>query len=235
MKQASLFDLTKIDYFSIDDFIVADNNNVAFDRIVSWPNWRLKNIHIVGDNGSGKTHLSHILRNISNGIFINNNNIEHHSDMLHYHACFIIDDLCGENENNPHCLVLSNNFQAQVINLFNMCAIHDKYLLITSILHPEQMRITDDLRSRLRTMEIIKIGNPDTQTFYNLLHKYFCDYQLMYNDRIVNYIVARIPHSFKAMSKFFKLLSLQMTVNEKNKINYRLIDNILRDLNTSEQ
>ena len=51
----------KIKYYE-EDFYVSSNNFSAYKLIESWPNWPGKWLNVYGASGSGKTHLSNILR-----------------------------------------------------------------------------------------------------------------------------------------------------------------------------
>ena len=44
------------------DFYVSQSNFSVFKLIESWPNWPGKWVNIFGPTGSGKTHLSNILK-----------------------------------------------------------------------------------------------------------------------------------------------------------------------------
>ena len=44
------------------DYYVSSNNFSAYRLIESWPNWPDKWVNIFGPKGSGKTHLSNILK-----------------------------------------------------------------------------------------------------------------------------------------------------------------------------
>ena len=44
------------------DYYVSSNNFTAYRLIESWPNWPDKWVNIFGPKGSGKTHLSNILK-----------------------------------------------------------------------------------------------------------------------------------------------------------------------------
>ena len=44
------------------DFFVSENNFSAYKLIESWPNWPGKWVNLFGTKGSGKTHLSKILK-----------------------------------------------------------------------------------------------------------------------------------------------------------------------------
>ena len=44
------------------DYYVSSNNFTAYRLIESWPDWPDKWVNIFGPKGSGKTHLSNILK-----------------------------------------------------------------------------------------------------------------------------------------------------------------------------
>ena len=59
------------------DFFVSSNNFSAFKLIDDWPNWPGKWLNIFGESGSGKTHLSNILKKrINKTKFVDAKNID---------------------------------------------------------------------------------------------------------------------------------------------------------------
>ena len=48
--------------YSKEDFYVSASNKEAYDFIVSWPKWVKRIVNIFGPQGSGKTHISSILK-----------------------------------------------------------------------------------------------------------------------------------------------------------------------------
>ena len=53
-----------------DDFYVSSGNVEAFRLIDSWPRWIKKTVNIFGPKGSGKTHLTSILKNKVSSLLI---------------------------------------------------------------------------------------------------------------------------------------------------------------------
>ena len=45
-----------------DDYYVSQSNKEAYELINSWPKWIKRTVNIFGPPGSGKTHLSSILK-----------------------------------------------------------------------------------------------------------------------------------------------------------------------------
>ena len=46
-----------------EDFYVSSSNQEAYDLINSWPKWIKRTVNIFGPSGSGKSHLTSILKN----------------------------------------------------------------------------------------------------------------------------------------------------------------------------
>ena len=53
-----------------EDFYVSPSNEQAFDFISSWPKWIKRIVNIFGPSGSGKSHLTSILKNKTSTIVL---------------------------------------------------------------------------------------------------------------------------------------------------------------------
>ena len=62
-----------------NNFLVSKCNKKAFDLIERWPNWQSRKLIIIGQKGSGKTHLSNIWQKKSNAFFFNINDYKNKS------------------------------------------------------------------------------------------------------------------------------------------------------------
>ena len=58
-----------------EDFYVSKSNKEAYNFIDSWPKWMKRIANIFGPKGSGKTHLSEILKNKTEILKINSSNL----------------------------------------------------------------------------------------------------------------------------------------------------------------
>ena len=65
----------KTSYFE-KDFYVSSNNFAVYKLIESWPNWPDKLVNIYGPTGSGKTHLSNILKKKMNSAYLESSTIK---------------------------------------------------------------------------------------------------------------------------------------------------------------
>ena len=58
-----------------EDFYVSPSNQEAYDFINSWPRWIKRIVNIFGPPGSGKSHLSSILKNKTPCLKINSSEV----------------------------------------------------------------------------------------------------------------------------------------------------------------
>ena len=63
--------LKKKRIYEIDNFLVSNSNKEAFELINRWPNWTTRKVIILGDNGTGKTHLSTIWKKKTSATILN--------------------------------------------------------------------------------------------------------------------------------------------------------------------
>ena len=63
MTDQLIFRFPKNEIYLNKDFYVSSSNQQAYDFINSWPKWIKRIVNIYGPTGSGKTHLSSILKN----------------------------------------------------------------------------------------------------------------------------------------------------------------------------
>ena len=105
-----------------EDFYVSPSNREAYEFISSWPRWIKRIANIFGPPGSGKTHLTSILKNKTSSLKIESDEL---NDKIFFEfkikEALIIENL---NENVSENLLFS---------LWNVALQDNKYLLITSI------------------------------------------------------------------------------------------------------
>ena len=61
---------------SNDDFVISNSNKHICEFLDMWPKWEKNFINIIGENFSGKTHLTNIFQQKFNGIKISCNQID---------------------------------------------------------------------------------------------------------------------------------------------------------------
>ena len=65
------FNLKRRKIYEKNDFLVSNSNKEAYDLIDNWPNWITRKIIIIGDVGTGKTHLSKIWQKKTSAFILN--------------------------------------------------------------------------------------------------------------------------------------------------------------------
>ena len=182
-------DLGHAPSFEIEDFIVSGSNQAAAGLVQSWPNWPAKTIALVGPASSGKSHLARAWAADVGAVI--------------YTADLTASELV------PGTPVLAENLDAQqrtddeIFHLLNWTKEISSNLLITSRQHPNHWPVSlPDLRSRLATVLVGEIMQPDDDLLMLLMAKLFSDRQLQVDMPVLAYVVPRIERSFAAVYAF---------------------------------
>ena len=146
-----------------EDFYVSPGNQEAYDFINSWPKWIKRIINIFGPPGSGKSHLSSILKSKTSCLQIDSNELNNKTFLkFKTREALIIENL---DEKISEKLLFS---------LWNIALQDNKYLLITSkkpiYLYKFKLK---DLISRVNSSLIIGINLPSDELISVILVKNF--------------------------------------------------------------
>lgn len=218
MKTASQIplDLGHAPSFEIDDFIVSGSNEAASNLVRSWPNWPAKTVALVGPASSGKSHLAQAWA-LDAGATI-------------YGAGMTARDI------TPGVPVLAENLDrqgrpdAEIFHLLNWTKEVSSNLLITSQQHPTKWQIElPDLRSRLATILVGEILQPDDELLMLLMVKLFSDRQLHVELPVLNYLIPRIERSFASVYGFVARVDAAALAG-KRKISRALAKSCLEDI-----
>ena len=101
------------------DFYVSSNNFSAYKLIESWPSWPGKWLNIFGSTGSGKTHLSKILKKkikkikLIEAVNINDKIIEELNDV----ECLIIDSFQNNIDEKLLYSILNQSQQSETLHI----------------------------------------------------------------------------------------------------------------------
>ena len=175
---------------------------------------------IYGPKGSGKTHLSSILKQKIDCVYLtslSNNCLE----LVTEGKNFILDNFIP-GKSFPSELVM--HFMNQVTN-------KEGSILLLSRLSPFEMDWDlDDLNSRIRSLLASSIKLPDDVLLYSFIVKYSNDKNLFISDKKLIYILERLDRSFESVIKVINRLDTHtLEVNEK--VSYKNIKIILDNLN----
>ena len=104
-----------------EDFYVSQSKQEAYDFINSWPKWIKRIVNIYGPSGSGKSHLSSILKSKTSCLQVN---------------CNEISEKVFTNYKTKEALIIENfdeNISEKLLfSLWNIALQDNKYLMITS-------------------------------------------------------------------------------------------------------
>ena len=201
------------------DFYVSSNNFSAYILIESWPNWPGKWVNIFGPKGSGKTHLSNILKKkidsveILNAIDIKNETVKNFEKF----ECIIIDNY----EDNIEELIF--------YTLLNQSRQLNSYVVINSILPIKDMKFKlKDLKSRAESFTSLGIDLPTDDLLSVIITKAFSDKQIEITPKISEYIIKNIERSYEKVFKFIKEIDA-LSLSSGKSININLIKKVLLD------
>ena len=203
-------------YFK-QDFFVSSNNFSAYKLIESWPTWPGKWLNIFGASGSGKTHLSNILKKkinktkLINAKNINNKLIEELSNL----DCLIIDQF-------------ENNIDEKLFySILNQSKQLENYVLINSVSSIKNFEIDlKDLKSRINSFVNIGIDLPTDDLLKVIISKTLSDKQISINPRISEFIINNVERSYEKMFKFLKDVD-ELFLSTGKSININLIKKVL--------
>jgi chromosomal replication initiation ATPase DnaA len=185
------------------DFMPSECNQEALDWIDRFPDWPYPCLIIIGEHGSGKTHLLSIWKDIARD------------------GDTAIDDL--------DLIIGDNEKEIEVFHLFNQAKENNNFLLIT-LSDPQSLDLIalPDLKSRLKASPIVHITAPDDEALQAVLVKSFHDRQLKIEPDVVAYILPRIERSFLAVHQLVSELDRQ-ALSMKRPVTIPLVREILSD------
>ena len=206
----------KTKYFE-QDYYVSSNNFSAYRLIESWPNWPDKWVNIFGPEGSGKTHLSNILKKkiktvkLCEAKTLSDESIVH----LKNFECIIIDNY---KENIGEKLFYSILNETKQLDIF---------VVINSNLPINNFRYNlKDLKSRIESFVSLGIDLPTDDLLRVIITKYFSDKQINISPKISEYIIKNIERSYEKIFKFIKEID-DLSLSSGKSININLIKKVL--------
>lgn len=180
-KQAHLFSMKP--RYTRETFYHCESN----DKACVWVDQALPgSALILGPEGSGKTHLAHIWAKKHQAIFFKN------QDLLKIQASCIV---CDDAENMPSELLLS---------IYNI--LHEKKGNILLTMRQVPKYSLRDWESRLNALPRMRIFTPTQEHMRHLIQKILQDSYIVCPQKVLEYVVARIPYAYRALHIFIHLL-----------------------------
>ena len=200
-----------------EDFYVSPSNQEAYDFINNWPKWIKRIVNIFGPSGSGKSHLSSILKTKTKCLEILANELNENIIFeFKTKEVLIIENF---NEKIPEELLFS---------LWNIALQDNKYFLINSIKPISSYKFKlPDLTSRVKSSLNIGIKLPSDDLISAIIAKNFSDKQIMVEEKHIDYIIKRIDRSYEKISQFILTLD-RYSLKKGSPFGLKLIKEVLK-------
>jgi len=172
-----------------DDFLVTSSNEAAVAMIDRYPDWPHHGVVLVGDGGSGKTHLLEVWRQASGARLISAAQLgSEPPDRLLETGALAIDNAPGT--------ALDERALFHLLNLARQTGGH---VLVASEADPAQWKVQlPDLASRLKALAVARLDPPDDALLRGVLVKQFADRQIAVEEAVISYLMLRMPRSLDA-------------------------------------
>ena len=208
------------DFYS-DDLVVTKSNKSAYELIERWPNWPMPVAVLVGPDGSGKTHFASVWADISKAQEIEPDQLDQAITFIEKGIPVLVEDMDGVNLNEVVFFHLINSVkERRVIN-------PKTTLLITARKGPSNWNVKlDDLASRLRSVTLATLEQPDDELLNAVAFKLFSDRQITVDPSVVEFLVSRSERSLFALGKTVDQID-RLALQRKSKITKALVSEAL--------
>jgi chromosomal replication initiation ATPase DnaA len=203
--------------FTSYSYFVSHSNQDAYQLIESWPNWPFKRCIISGPSGYGKTHLGHILKDLIQGVFLDAQELtEDMYTTIRPNTYYIIDNIQAVQD--PKLL----------FHFYNLTLENDCIVVYLSEMAPGKMDTNlADLNSRLRSLPVIELSQPDEELCRAIIKKIFSDLQINVSEEIIQYLMVHTSRNLSDIQLNLKALN-QRSLEEKRNITIPFIKNVLK-------
>lgn len=190
--------------FDLSDFIVSSSNEAAFSALEMWPDWPHHAMALIGPRSSGKTHLATAWARKADAICLKADAIV---ETLPVGRSVLVEDADAPGRN-----------EESLFHVFNWTKEQGANLLVTATTAPNRWEVSlPDLKSRLATLPVSEIEEPDDHLLMVLLVKLFSDRQLQVDLSVIDYILPRVDRSFSTAKALVEELD-RLALAEKRKI-----------------
>lgn len=177
------FDLPVAEGLGRADFFASPGNAAALAALDNPATTRLL---LIGPQGSGKTHLTHIWAQTMSADIIAPQALAERLPTLDPRARIAIDNADAVTD------------QTALFHLHNLLA-PAGHLLLTATTPPRDWGLTlPDLFSRLQALPSLRLDPPDDALLAAVLVKLFADRQIAVPPNLISYLISRIERSFAA-------------------------------------
>ena len=223
-----IFDLSQPGNSGLENFFISGSNELVVEVIKNWKIWPEKRLILLGESGSGKSHLVDFWARESNGRTVSIFDI-YDDNMIDFsqNKALIIEDI---DELKAYKTVKKEIIEEKLFHLINATAHASCYLMITSSSPVLSWKIKlPDLLSRLMSMTIAELLPPDDQLLMAILLKQFDDRQIIVTPEFIVFVSKRINRTYESISNFVDAID-QLTLKHKRDITIPIAREILDSL-----
>jgi len=203
-----------------DDFLVTPSNAAAVAMIDRYPDWPHHGVVLVGDGGSGKSHLLEVWRQASGARLVTAAQLASEApDRLLEAGALAIDNAPG-----------SALDERALFHLLNLTRQTGGHVLIASETDPAQWKVQlPDLASRLKALAVARLDPPDDALLRGVLVKHFADRQVAVEEPVISYLMLRMPRSLDAARAIVAELDA-LALAEKSAVTRTLAARVLQQM-----
>ncbi len=203
-----------------EDFLVTPSNAGAVAMIDRYPDWPHYGMVLMGNAGSGKSHLLEVWRQASGArlVLAKDLGLEPPDGLLSGGA-IAIDDAPG-----------SALDERALFHLLNLARQSGGHVLIASETDAANWKVRlPDLGSRLKALPVARLDPPDDALLRGVLVKLFADRQLVIEEPLVSYLMLRMPRSLEAARALVAGID-RLALTEKTAVTRSLAARVLQGM-----
>jgi len=206
--------------YELTDFLVAPCNAKAATAILNWP-LHAHALVIYGPRGCGKTHLLRAWSIARQAEIVEASDL----DQINFEAC----------AESPRDYAIENietcTRETSLLHLYNMTLASGKKLLLTASCPPSQWQTLrlPDLVSRLRSVPIHGIDEPDDSLLSALIIKIAADHRLKIPEELISYMISRVERSFDAVTRLVSLID-RISLSSHGRVTLAIVRQALMDI-----
>src|ERR1700679_519868 len=194
------FALPHAESLTRDNFLEGPANAAGLALVDSWPDWPNRIMLLVGQEGSGKSHLATIWAEQAGA----------RSTTAHALTAAAVPGALATGALVIEDLKSSDFDERALFHLLNLAREDEASVFITAREPPSAFQVElRDLRSRLRALPTVLLLPPDDQLFRALIVKFCADRQMAVDETVVSYLANRIERSFVAARRAVELLDTE--------------------------
>ena len=204
-----------------EDFMVNECNHEAIQFIDTFYQGKMKSGVLIGPKGSGKSHLVNVFcKNFEKERWLKKKKGDKNIyKIFQENNMIIIEDID---------LISSVEEEEYLFHSINLSKELNKVLLLTSGVNLSDISIkTPDLRSRLDSIQSVKILEPNDDLMNALILKLFHDRQILIKPNIISYLMQRIERSYLGISSIVDLID-NVSLSKHKSISKNLIKELLK-------